>query len=198
MSAEILDKFLPPDALPFFKVWLGKHVLHLKITKKRESKLGDYLKLKNGSHQITVNGNLAPELFFFVLTHELAHLIAFDKYKGILPHGNEWKAVYRTMLLESLEVYSEALRPNILQFAKNPKANFMAFSPLVRYFQDEKDGLHYLSDLEIGGHFLYRRKTYRVEGCVKKRYLCTEISSLRRYYFSPEARVENLAYEFPK
>lgn len=192
MSTEILVKLLPPNALPFFKNWLGDYRLHLKITKTRESKLGDYLKLKNGGHQISINGDLGPELFFFVLTHELAHLLAFERHKKILPHGTEWKATYRAMLLESLQVYSAELQPKILHFAKNPKANFAAFSPLVRYFQDEEDGLHYVSDLEIGAKFRYRKKTYRLEGCGKKRYLCTEILSTRKYSFTPDARVEKI------
>jgi predicted SprT family Zn-dependent metalloprotease len=48
--------------------------------------------MPDNSHQITINGTLEPQLFFFVLTHELAHLIAFEKYgRRISPHGQEWK-----------------------------------------------------------------------------------------------------------
>ena len=75
MSVSVLEKFLPENALPYLKIWFGSYPCHLKITKNRNSKLGDYRKLPDKSHQITVNGTLEPQLFFFVLTHELAHLI---------------------------------------------------------------------------------------------------------------------------
>ena len=78
MSVSVLEKFLPENALPYLKIWFGSYPCHLKITKNRNSKLGDYRKLPDKSHQITVNGTLEPQLFFFVLTHELAHLIGFN------------------------------------------------------------------------------------------------------------------------
>jgi predicted SprT family Zn-dependent metalloprotease len=56
----------------------------------------------------------------------LAHLIAFEKFgRRISPHGNEWKMTFK-MLLESLEVYEDDLKPIIIKFSKSPKANFMA------------------------------------------------------------------------
>jgi predicted SprT family Zn-dependent metalloprotease len=56
-----------------------------------------------------------------VLTHELAHLIAFEKYgRRISPHGNEWKKLSENAF-ESLEVYEEDLKPIIIKFSKSPK-----------------------------------------------------------------------------
>ncbi|MEF9480208.1 hypothetical protein OWR28_23140 [Chryseobacterium sp. 1B4] len=88
-----------------------------------------------------------------MLTHELAHLIAFEKYgRRISPHGNEWKETFRNMLLESLEIYDEELRPIIIKFSKSPKANFMASPDLVRYFHTEKqdDTLQFIEELKKG------------------------------------------------
>ena len=120
MSVSVLEKFLPENTLPFLKKWFGDYPCHLKITKNRNSKLGDYRKLPDKSHQITVNGTLEPQLFFFVLTHELAHLIAFEQFgRRISPHGTEWKNTFREMLLESINVYQEDLKPIILKFSKS-------------------------------------------------------------------------------
>jgi Zn-dependent peptidase ImmA (M78 family) len=50
---------------------------HIRITK-RSSKLGDYRYRSGETQQISINGDLEPQLFFFVLTHEIAHLITFS------------------------------------------------------------------------------------------------------------------------
>ena len=101
MSVSTLEKYLPEGTLPFLKQWFADYTIHIKITKNRNSKLGDYRKLRDLSHEITINSTLAPQLFFFVLTHELAHLIAFEKFgRRISAHGSEWKITFRNMLLE--------------------------------------------------------------------------------------------------
>ena len=100
MSIQSLEKYLPQNTLQYLRVWFSDYYIHIKVTRNRNSKLGDYRKLPDNSHEITVNSTLTPQLFFFVLTHELAHLIAFERYgRRISPHGNEWKVTFRNMLL---------------------------------------------------------------------------------------------------
>ncbi len=193
MSIKNLEKYLPENTLPHLKQWFGDHYIHIKITRGRKSKLGDYRKLPDKSHEITINSTLQPQLFFFVLTHELAHLIAFENFGGrISPHGMEWKNTFRMMLLESISVYSEDLKPIILQFSKSPKANFMVSPDLVRYFQieDYEDESSYIEDLKIGDQFIYRKQTYIIEELRKKNYLCSNINNGKKYIFKPLARVE--------
>lgn len=198
MSIKVLEKFLPENALPYLKIWFGSYPCHLKITKNRNSKLGDYRKLPDKSHQITVNGTLEPQLFFFVLTHELAHLIAFEKYgRRISPHGAEWKQTFREMLLESLTVYAEDLRPIIQKFSKSPKANFMASPELVKYFHrpEEDDEQTFIENLKKGELFEYKKEIFVIEETTKKRYLCKNIKSSRKYYFRNLAQVKKLKSE---
>lgn len=198
MSVSVLEKFLPENALPYLKVWFGSYPCHLKITKNRNSKLGDYRKLPDKSHQITINGTLEPQLFFFVLTHELAHLIAFEKYgRRISPHGAEWKQTFREMLLESLTVYAEDLRPIIQKFSKSPKANFMASPELVKYFHvpKEDDEQTFIENLKKGELFEYKKEIFVIEETTKKRYLCKNIKSSRKYYFRNLAQVKKLKSE---
>ena len=198
MSVSVLEKFLPENALPYLKIWFGSYPCHLKITKNRNSKLGDYRKLPDKSHQITVNGTLEPQLFFFVLTHELAHLIAFEKYgRRISPHGAEWKQTFREMLLESLTVYADDLRPIIQKFSKSPKANFMASPDLVKYFHvpKENDEQTFIENLKKGELFEYKKEIFVIEETTKKRYLCKNIKSSRKYYFRNLAQVKKLKSE---
>ena len=201
MSIKVLEKFLPENALPYLKIWFGSYPCHLKITKNRNSKLGDYRKLPDKSHQITVNGTLEPQLFFFVLTHELAHLIAFEKYgRRISPHGAEWKQTFREMLLESLTVYAEDLRPIILKFSKSPKANFMASPDLVKYFHvpKEDDEQTFIENLKKGELFEYKKEIFVIEETTKKRYLCRNLKSGLKYKVNTLARVRKIDNQYEK
>ena len=193
MSISLLEKYLPENTLPYLKTWFGDHSIHIKITKGRNSKLGDYRKMPDKSHQITINSTLPPQLFFFVLTHELAHLIAFENFgRRISPHGAEWKNTFRTMLLESISIYSEDLKPMMIKFSKSPKANFMASPDLVKYFRidDYSDESSYIEDLEEGDRFFYRKQTYIIEKKLKKNYICKNLITEKKYIFKPLARVE--------
>ena len=196
MSITNLERFLPEGTLPFLKTWFGEHIIHIKITRKRQSKLGDYRKMPDGSHQISVNGTLQPELFFFVLTHELAHLLAFQEFGyRISPHGQEWKQTFRMMLVDSISVYANDLKPIILKFAKAPKANFMSSPDLVKYFhiEDCEDESLYIEDLADGDLFIYRNERYSLDGKRKKNYLCTNLENTKKYIFRPLARVEKIS-----
>lgn len=198
MSIILLQKYLPENTLPFLRKWFGDFYIHIKITKGRNSKLGDYRRMPDKSHQITVNSTLQPQLFFFVLTHELAHLLAFEKscYR-ISPHGTEWKNTFREMLLESIEVYEEDLRPIIIEFSRSPKANFMASPDLVRYFhiEEENDDTVFLENLTKGNHFLYKNNEYFIDEKSGKKYICTNLDSGRKYIFKPLSRVKKIMYE---
>jgi SprT protein len=165
MSIQSLEKYLPQNTLQYLKTWFSDYYIHIKITRNRNSKLGDYRKLPDNSHEITINSTLVPQLFFFVLTHELAHLIAFEKYgRRISPHGNEWKDTFRRMLLESID----------------------------EYFHIEKhdDKLQFIEELKEGDYFMYRNEKYFLEGLIKKNYLCKNLATGRKYSFKPLARVE--------
>lgn len=196
MSISNLEKFLPENTLPHLQKWFGDYTIHIKITRNRNSKLGDYRKMPDKSHKITINSTLQPQLFFFVLTHELAHLIAFEKYNNrISAHGKEWKDTFREMLLESISVYEKDLKPIILNFAKSPKANFMSSPDLVKYFHIEnyEDESSYIEDLADGDFFIYRNERYQLEGKRKKNYLCVNLVNHKKYIFKPLAGVEKLS-----
>lgn len=195
MAIHVLEQYLPANTLPFLRKWFGHHAIHIKITKNRDSKLGDYRKLPDQSHQITINSTLEPQLFFFVLTHELAHLIAFEEHHfRISAHGKEWKDTFRKMLLESLSVYTADLQAIIIQFAKSPKANFMASPDLVRYFhiKDPDDKVIFIEELTVDDQFRYKGERYEILERKKKLYLCINLNQSKKYLFRPLAKVEKI------
>lgn len=201
MSINTLEQYLPANTFPYLKKWFADYYIHIKITKNRNSKLGDYRRLPDKSHQITINSTLDKQLFFFVLTHELAHLIAFEKFHyRISAHGSEWKSTFREMLVESLDVYTDDLKPIILQFSRNPKANFMASPELVRYFHIENpdDNFIFVEDLLINDEFLYKGDDYRLMEKKKKLYLCINLKNSKKYLFRPLAKVEKTTIDEQK
>lgn len=190
---ESLNNFIPNNGIGYIKKWLHNHACNIKITKNRQSKLGDYRLMPNKSHQITINGNLDPELFFFVFTHEIAHLLAYYNNKNISPHGIEWKMIFQKMIIESISVYSKELQDLLIKFSKNPKANYMSSPDLVKYFDSKNnDDNTYIENIPIGESFLYKTHIYIVEEKKKKHYLCKNIKTGKLYLFKSCAKVEQI------
>jgi SprT protein len=77
---------------------------HLKITKVRATKFGDYCPPReNKKQRITINGNLDKYSFLITLLHELAHLLVYEKNSNLIkPHGKEWKNVFSQLLSEAI------------------------------------------------------------------------------------------------
>ena len=193
MSVHNLENYLPENALPYLRKWFAEEFIHIKITRGRSSKLGDYRKKIDGTHEITINSTLEPQLFFFVLTHELAHLIAFENFgRRISPHGKEWKITFGKMIIESISVYKDDLQRILIPFSTSPKANFMSSTELVRYFhiKDEDAKEVFVEELSPGDYFMYQRQKYQVEAHLKKNYLCKNMQTGRKYSFKPLAKVE--------
>src|SRR6187455_3787837 len=91
-----LAAFLPEGCFDKVVHYLHHYKVHLTVTRERKSVLGDYRNAVHGkNHRITVNSNLNKYAFLITLLHELAHLLAHEKYgHRILPHGAQWKIEY--------------------------------------------------------------------------------------------------------
>src|SRR5690554_7140268 len=111
---EILQKYIPDAAVvPAFEL-IKSHGVYLKIVNERVTRHGDYRRLPNGQHQITVNATLNKYRFLMTLVHEIAHLEAFTNYgTRIKPHGKEWKHTFRLLMVPFLrpEIFPPHLLP---------------------------------------------------------------------------------------
>ena len=123
---SVLEKYLPTHAVPMVDALLQQHLVYLKIVPVRNSKHGDYRKLANGQHQITVNGSLNQYRFLITLIHEIAHLVAIEKFgRDIASHGKEWKFTFQRLMLPFIrpEIFPEQILPLLARHFKNPTAS---------------------------------------------------------------------------
>jgi hypothetical protein len=198
---KILSKYLPPAAVESCSRWIVQKNIHLKITRGRASKFGDYRPLAPGKgHQITVNHDLNPYSFLITFVHEVAHLEAYNKYKHTHePHGREWKHEFRNLLLEFLElgVFPDDIRLALSNYMVNPAASSCSDHDLLRslkkYDRKEEDVLH-LEDVPAGSHFRMHQSRagliFKKGPKIRSRFHCVEIKSNRIYYVSPLAAVK--------
>ncbi len=196
---ETLEKYIPQAAVaPIFQL-IKEHQLHLKIVNERVTRHGDYRKMPNGQHQITVNANLNSYKFLITLVHEIAHLIAFKKYGRVIkPHGKEWKHTFQKLMLPFIrpEVFPNQLLPLLALHFKNPKASSDTDSKLslaLKQFDYDNDK-NYIFEIPLGSKFrLYNGRVFIRGNKRVKRYECVEVSSGKVYLFNPNAEVELLS-----
>ncbi|MDD3772902.1 MAG: transcription elongation protein SprT [Weeksellaceae bacterium] len=195
MNLSALEKYLPKDALPFINSWIDKNPIQIKILPSRKTKLGDYRFLKDlNRHQITIDAYLKPEAFFFVLTHEIAHLLVYNKFKNkVSPHGDEWKLQFGVLLMESIMIYPKELQAFIYKHALNPKASVTADKNLHQLlFLEEKHWDYLVENLNEGQHFILGNKIFEKGRKRKTRYLCKDIRTQKMYLVRGQAVVEKI------
>lgn len=194
---QTLAKYLPELAVsPCFELIKNSQV-HLKIVNERVTRHGDYRRGKDGKHQITVNASLNKYRFLITLIHEIAHLLAFEKYgRNIKPHGVEWKKTFQFLMLPFIrpEVFPSQLLPLLANHFKNPKASSSTDARLsiaLKQFDEQQSEKSYVYELPIGCVFrIYNGKLFKKGNKRTKRYECVEISSGRIFLFQPNAEVE--------
>ncbi len=196
----LLNKYLPPNTAEYVLKLLKRYPVYFKIVAPRKTKLGDFkVYNKTGKLQITINNDLKPLNFLITTIHELAHLYNWKMYKNdIDPHGEEWKNEYKKLFLPILSTqFLSQEEVNLLQaHLNNPKASSCADVMLKKHFK--KEGVVHLEDVPFGKYFNLDGRMFSIEKKLRKRYLCVEQSSGRKYYINGLAEVENVTIEEAK
>lgn len=192
---EILSKYLPHNAVEPIAALIKMNNVHLKIVNERQTRHGDYRRMPDGAQQITVNSNLNKYRFLITTVHEIAHLVAFEKFgRHIKPHGEEWKHCFRNLMLPFIrpEIFPKSLLPVIANHFRNPKASSDTDAKLsiaLKSFDPESDK-NYIFELPFGSLFkIYNGKTFKKGPRKVKRYECMEIDTGKIYLFQPNAEV---------
>ena len=194
---EILEKYLPAAALQSCFDLIKSQNVHLKIVNKRKTRHGDYRQLPNGSHVITVNATENNYRFLITLIHEIAHLVAFQRYDlRIKPHGVEWKQTFIELMKPFLNerIFPQRLLPVLHHHFKNPKASsstdHLLDKALMQYDIKSNDK-QLLSELPLGSIFAYGKGRWFQKGKKRiKRFECTELDSKRVFLFQPNVWVD--------
>ncbi|WP_405395480.1 SprT-like domain-containing protein [Maribacter sp. Asnod2-G09] len=194
---ETLAKYLPELAVGPCYALIKDSQVHLKIVNERVTRHGDYRIRKDGNHQITVNASLNKYRFLITLIHEIAHLIAFEKYgRTIKPHGLEWKKTFQHLMLPFIrpEIFPSQLLPLLARHFRNPKASSSTDAQLsiaLKHFDEQQSEKTYVYELPIGCVFrIHNGKLFKKGNKRTKRYECVELSSGRMFLFQPNAEVE--------
>lgn len=191
-----LKSYIPEFAFDQVFQLLSDECLEVVIKKARKTRHGDYRKLKNGRHQITINSNLNPYRFLVTLLHEIAHYEAYQQHgPKIKPHGKEWKLTFQRLALPFLrpEIFPTQVLPFLAQYFKNPKASSDSDVFLSRSLMefDPPNKKTFIFEVIEGAKFkTHNGKLFRKGKKRRTRYEATELQSGRLYSFSPNAEIE--------
>jgi hypothetical protein len=198
VPVDYLSRYLPDGAEQLVLHYIHRHSVHLTITRKRHTLLGDYRHPVPGrSHRISINGNLNPYAFLITLLHELAHLITFEQFgPRVAAHGAEWKQCYGGLLTELLAQVPlpEELQTELKRSLKNPAASSCAEESLMRVLKKydvSQPGSCLIEQLQQGESFRIADGRIFIKGeKLRKRYKCLDANSGAIYLFSPIYEVE--------
>ena len=191
-----LKAFIPEAAFDRVINLLDHDHLVVKIKKERKTRHGDYKRLPNGKHQITVNSNLNSYRFLITLIHEIAHYEAYMTYgKFIKPHGMEWKHTFQRLMLPFLNpsIFPSELLPLLAKHFKNPKASSDTDVPLAYALKqfDEPNDKTFIFELPLHQKFkIYNGRVFRKGHKRRTRYECIEIKSGKIYLFNANVAVD--------
>lgn len=195
----VFYEFLPAGAVPYcFRLW-KQYNFYFKITRKRNSKLGDYRydPVKN-QHTITVNSNLNPYAFLITYLHEVAHLKVYLEQKTMVaPHGKEWKAAFK-MLMEPVladKIFPGSILQPLRRYMQNPKASttsdYRLMLALNAYDPDSAAQTPLLS-MQPGQRFMFKDKNFQLLEKRKSRVLCLDEQKQKKYLIAGAALVKKL------
>ena len=187
-----LQSYLPQGSFDEVMRYLQQHKVHLTISRKRQSILGDYRHAGEGkTHRISVNGNLNKYAFLITLLHELAHLFTYEVFgHKVMAHGSEWKNEFSKILAQFLlkKIFPPDIQKALLKTLQNPAASSCGDEKLLRvlhHYDETKEGTQLVEQLPEGCLFSIKGdRIFKKGEKARKRYKCIEVKTGRLYLFS--------------
>lgn len=180
---------------------IEEHGIRFIIKRNRITKSGDYCHPhpRRPIHQITINGTLNRYAFLITFIHEVAHLRAWNRFKGkVSPHGIEWKSEYHQLLKE---VNCSFYFPEDIQKAltyhmghiKSSSAYDIQLMKALQKYDEHMDSLITVGDLPVAEPFRYKGREFIRGEQLRTRIKCRCVTDKREYLFHQLAPVELLA-----
>jgi SprT protein len=195
---QALADFLPEGSFDRVVNYVHHYRVHLTISKKRKSVLGDYRHAGwGGNHRISVNGNLNKYEFLITLLHELAHLLTYEQYRNrVEPHGKEWKSHYSALLVDFVQqhIFPPDIEKALQKSISNPAATANGETELLlvlrKYDEVKKTGYIPIIEVPEGALFLAEKgRVFRKGALRRKRFECLEVKTGLLYTFSAVTEV---------
>lgn len=193
---DTLQTYIPHQAVPQVVALLNYDSLIVKVKQERKTRHGDYKRMPNGTHQITVNSNLNSYRFLITLIHEIAHFETYNYYgRSIKPHGIEWKHTFQRLMLPFLnpEIFPLELLPLLAKHFKNPKASSDSDVKLAYALKqfDAPNDKTFIFEVPLHELFkMYNGRVFKKGQKRRTRYECIEIKTGRVYLFNANAEVD--------
>jgi predicted SprT family Zn-dependent metalloprotease len=201
--AQALSKYVPSKALDTCVDWIVDYKIAMRITKTRSTKYGDYRPPYDGKgHRISVNHELNKYAFLLTFTHEVAHLVTYNKFRfKVDPHGQEWKTEFRRLMMPFLraDVFPRDLVTAINAYINNPAASSCSDIHLTRTLAryDKRDERwKFLEDIALNTPFRIRSGREFIKGeLLNKNFCCTCVKSKHKYLINPLTEVQPIRKE---
>ena len=196
--ARAFSKYVPSKALDTCVDWIIDYKIAVRITKSRNSKFGDYRPPCDGKgHRISINHDLNKYAFLLTFTHEVAHLVSYNKFKfRIDPHGREWKLEFKRLMTPFLraDVFPKDLVIAINGYMNNPAASSCSDIHLMRVLAryDKRDERwKFLEEIALNTPFRIRSGRVFIKGeLLNKNFCCTCMKSKHKYVINPLTEVQ--------
>jgi hypothetical protein len=195
----ILQSHVPTAAIDYCYTLWKENPFELKLSKSRQTKIGDFTSRRSKSHpRITLNNDLNPFQFLLTYVHEVAHLHVYLKHgTRVDPHGEEWKTTFTELMIPVLweNVFPEEILHELRRHMINPMASSFSdtrLSQVLRKFDKDADKFVLLSELPEGSVFTFHGKHFMKGKLRRTRILCREMKSKRDYLVPADAMVHNV------
>ncbi len=194
--AQVFKRYLPEAFVEMVVDLFLTSAVRFKIVNGRATKLGDFRAGSKGEkHRITVNGDLNPYSFLITTLHEFAHLNTYEKYRNkVLPHGEEWKASYRTLLIPVIQSghLPKDIENALVHSLSNTKASSCSdygLSRVLKSYDRPKEGVVLLEQLPKNTTFELNGRQFIKGSLRRKRFVCQEVYSDRSFLVNALAEV---------
>jgi hypothetical protein len=185
-----LKRLIPEPAVPLIGNWLQEHKVHLHVSERRNTKLGDYRAPQNGGmHRISINHDLNSYDFLITLVHEFAHLTTWNKHRHrVSPHGNEWKEEYKLLIrpFMQLPIFPDDIKIALRKHFVNPSASCsdIHLQRVLNNYNTKKDtSITTVERVPMGGLFKLRNDHVFRKGMLRRtRFECIDTTDGRIYW----------------
>jgi len=190
-SNSILSKYISANAIHLVNSCWQKYPFALNISSPRKTKLGDYkLDFITGKHYISINNDLKPDAFLFTFLHEIAHQHTTISYgRSVKPHGEEWRNIYRNLLLLALKNDAFENAHIIIQSLDQLKSSSVFNPSLFKQLYLPDDSI-LLEDIPNGKHFILNGTPYLKLKTNRSRCVCKNLIDQKDYFISKIAQVK--------